>query len=152
MGFMDKVRSMASAVTGGSAKVELTILQPTRQGPFSVKVDAVVGKNDVKIDKVYLKLAGEEMVTVEVEKPKQGGGTEKTNVSETNYTYQQEIKVADGQTLTTNQSYSWDAQVQLPADAKPTYKGVKASHSWKLLAGLSTFGNDPDSGWKTLEV
>jgi hypothetical protein len=42
--------------------------------------------------------------------------------------------------------------VQLPADAKPTYNGVNANHSWRLLAGLSTFGNDPDSGWKTLEL
>lgn len=152
MGFMDKLKSAASAITGGSAKVELEIGEPSRERPFTVNVQAVVGDKDVKIDKVYLKLFGEETVSMDVQVPKDGGGTKTEKKSNSATTYQQEIELAGAQTLSANQTYTWSGQVQLPANAKPTYQGVNAKHEWKLLAGLSTFGNDPDSGWKILNV
>jgi hypothetical protein len=181
MGFMDKLRSVASAITGGGAKVALEIAGPSRNQPFTINVTAEVGGNDLKIEKVYVKLKGEERVKLEVEVPEEEqaaatageAATEKPateeaateegaaaeekgpatkEISRTEITFQQEFELAGAQTLNENQTYTWTGEVQLPEDAKPTYKGVNATHEWKLMAGLSAFGNDPDSGWKTIDV
>jgi hypothetical protein len=152
MGFMDKLRSVASAVTGGGAKVQLEIVNPKRDQPFTVNVQATVSDKDLKVDKVYLKLIGEETVSLDVQTPKEGGGTKTEKKSNSATTFQQELELAGAQTLNAKQTYTWSGQVQLPTNAKPTYDGVNARHEWKLLAGLSTFGNDPDSGWQTLAV
>lgn len=173
MGFMDKLRSVASAITGSGAKVALEIGEPSRDKPFTVDVQAEVGGNDLKIEKVYVKLVGEENVKLSVEMPAEEEaaaaegeaaaaegegaaaeekGTVTKEVSRTEITYQQEFELAGAQTLSANQTYTWNGEVQLPEDAKPTYQGINATHQWRLMAGLSTFGNDPDSGWKTLDV
>ena len=171
MGFMDKLRSVASAITGSGAKVALEIGEPSRDRPFRVNVQAEVGGNDLKIDKVYVKLIGEEHVKLEVEVPAEeksaategeGAAAEEAaaeekgpatkEISRTAITYQQEFELAGPQALSADQTYTWTGEVQLPEDAKPTYQGINATHEWRLMAGLSTFGNDPDSGWKTLNV
>lgn len=187
MGFMDKLRSMASVVTGGSATVQVDVVNPAQDRPFAVNVQAEVGGNDLKIDKVYLKLMGLETVTLEVEMPaeeKSAGSSEapptptgdphdleeettaptsepqaageKTTatkeISRTAQTHLQEFELAGPQTLSAEQTYTWSGEIQFPPDAKPRYQGVHATHEWKILAGLSAFGNDPDSGWEILDV
>ncbi len=191
MGFMDKLRSMASVVTGGSATVQVEAVNPSQDGPFTVNIQAEVGGSDVKADKVYLKLMGVETVTLEVDMPvvpenadtpeketpeedapksKMGKDLSKfkdaepeaepetkeptsvkKEISRSEQTHMQEFEVAGEQTLSAEQTYTWDIEIQLPADAKPRYQGVHATHDWKILAGLSTFGNDPDSGWQILD-
>ena len=194
MGFMDKLRSMAAVVTGGNATVQVEVLDPCQDRPFTVNVQAEVGGSDLKIDKVYLKLIGVETVKIDVEAPTEAEPDETSpqsaeaqpesraakpgkdlskkkhaisepqnveseqkttatkEISRTEYTHQQEFEVSGPQNLSAEQTYTWTGEVQLPADAKPSYQGIHATHEWRLLAGLSTFGNDPDSGWETLEV
>ncbi len=169
MGFMDKLRSMAAVVTGGGATVQVEAIEPEQDGPFTVNVQAEIADGDVKIENVYLKLMGVETVTLEVEMPVVAEGTAESEaepeaepevekptsvmkeISRSEQTYHQEFEVSGEQTLSANQTYTWDVEIQLPDDAKPRYQGVHANHNWKILAGLSAFGNDPDSGWHILE-
>lgn len=156
MGIMDKLKAMKNAVTGGGAKVQLEAVNPTKGSPFTVKVRATVGDADLKIDKVYVNVAGVETIEIDVpveEKDEKQNVVKKTErkSAETN-THNAEIVLAGAQTLTAKQEYQWEGTVQLPETASSTYSGVNAKHEWKLLAGLSTFGNDPDSGWITVEI
>jgi len=157
MGLMDKLKSVARSITGGGAKVLLEATNPTKGAPFTVQVQAKVADADLKIDNVYVKVKGLETVTVEVPKPKPQGstttissGTEK--VSREAATYDKEIVIAGPQTLNAQQDYTWQGTVEIPANVLNTYNGVNAKHEWKLLAGLSAPGNDPDSGWITIEI
>jgi len=166
MGFMDKLRSMAAVVTGGGATVQVEAIDPKQDEPFTVNVQAEIAGSDVKVEKVYLKLMGVETVTLEVEMPvveETAAESEEAEpeaekptsvmkeISRSEQTYHQEFEVAGEQTLSADQTYTWDIEIQLPDDAKPRYQGVHANHDWKILAGLSAFGNDPDSGWQILE-
>jgi hypothetical protein len=165
MGFMDTLKSVARSITGGGAKVHLEATNPTKGAAFTVQVQATVADADLKIDKVYVKVRGVETVTVEVPKPQpqpQGSAQPKVatttttpateKVSRETATYDKEIAIAGPQTLTAKQDYTWQGTVEIPANVLNTYNGVNAKHEWKLLAGLSAPGNDPDSGWITIEI
>jgi hypothetical protein len=164
MGLMDKLKSAARFITGGGAKVHLEATNPTKGTPFTVQVQAKVADADLKIDKVYVKVRGVETVTVEVPKPQPQVSTQPKvattttttpateKVSRETATYDKEIAIAGPQTLTAQQEYTWQGTVEIPANVLNTYNGVNAKHEWKLLAGLSAPGNDPDSGWITIEI
>jgi hypothetical protein len=166
---MDKLRSMAAVVTGGGATVQVEAVDPCQDGPFTVNVQAEIGDNDLKIEKVYVNLMGVETVKLEIDVPaasedaeapeadaesteSEKPATTKKEISKTEQTHFQEFQLAEAQTLSANQTYTWNGEIQLPADAKPRYQGVHATHEWKILAGLSAFGNDPDSGWQILDL
>lgn len=156
MGFMDKLKSMKNAITGGGAKVHLDVVNPTKNAPFTVKVQATIGDADVKIDKVYVNVEGVETIEMEVPvvekdaKPDAPAKSERKSAEAK--TYQKEIVLAGPQTLKAKQQYAWEGTVQLPETALATYKGVNAKHEWRLMAALSTFGNDPDSGWISIAI
>ncbi|MBI5935528.1 MAG: hypothetical protein HY867_17640 [Chloroflexi bacterium] len=65
-------------------------------------------------------------------------------------TFDQEFTIA--QTLNAKGEYEWEGQVEFPKDVLPTYHGRNATHEIRILAGLDTKGNDPDSGWIVLPV
>jgi hypothetical protein len=58
-----------------------------------------------------------------------------------------EITIANAQELEANQSYEWEAEIELPSNAPAVYKGRYCLHTYRAFAGLDCFGNDPDSGW-----
>ena len=153
MGFFDKLKNM---ITGGGAKVTLEAGEPRRGGPFPVKIRAEVSDADLEIRKAYLKVAGVENVVIkDVEVARKVG--EKVEVARENLerntsTYEQLIEVAGAQTLKAKQMYEWETSVVIPGSVLPTFRGVNARHEWKLLAGLEVSGNDPDSGWVTIEL
>ncbi len=148
MGFLDKLKSAVSSITGGGAKVFVTAENPSRTTPFTVKVKAVVADHELKISRAYVRLIGLEEVyipNVRVENSTQ-------NIRENTNTFERDFNIALEQTLNPNQEYEWEAQVEFPADAQPTFRGRYATHTLRILAGLDTPGNDPDSGWIVLDV
>jgi hypothetical protein len=78
--------------------------------------------------------------------------TVREDIEKTTTVHDQKIEVASPRTLKANDEYDWEISVNLPQSALPTYLGVTARHEWKLLAGLDVPGNDPDSGWVTIEL
>ena len=150
MGFMDKLKNAVNSITGGGAKVTITTDKPSREAPFKVKVKAVVADQELKINRVYVKLSGYETVTVH--NVKSSNDTFARDISESNNTFEQEFNIAAEQTLNAKQEYEWEAQVEFPKNSPPTYKGHSATHELRILAGLDTKGNDPDSGWIVLAV
>lgn len=153
MGFFSK---LADAVTGGWVKVHLQWSEPVLGKPIEVRVNADSVRSDKDIDGVYIQVVAEEKVTVpdvHVAETVNGVLQEKVEaVSHTAITYSQKFPIAGPQPLKTEQACEWSGTITIPADARPTYLGVNASHSWRIMAGLEVKGNDPDSGWTTITV
>jgi len=153
MGFFDKLKNY---VTGGGAKVTVEAVEPSRGGPFQVKIHAAVGETEVPIQEVYLKVVSLETVVIkDVEIARQVEDkmeTVRQDIEKTTTAHDQKIEVEGPQVLQANQEYDWETTVTLPENALPSFYGITAKHEWKILAGLSTSGNDPDSGWVVIKL
>ncbi len=153
MGFFNKLKRF---VTGGGAEVAVEAVEPVRGGPFQVRIHAAVAEEDLEIGGVYLKVASLETVVVkDVEIARQIDDkleTVREDIEKTTTVHDQKIEVAGPQTLKANEEYDWETTVTLPEHALPTYLGITARHEWKIQAGLDVPGNDPDSGWVTIEL
>jgi sporulation-control protein spo0M len=147
---MSKLKSAVNTLTGGGAKVLVNVERPSRAEPFTVKVNVKVADGELQVSRVYVRLSGLE--TAVVHNIRQGQETFARDVTETATTFEQDFNIATAQTLQANQEYNWEAQIQLPQNAPPTYQGRNAKHEIRILAGLDTKGNDPDSGWITLMI
>ncbi len=148
MALFSKIKQAVQSVTGGGAKVFLTIATPpSRQQPFHVQVKALVADSDIKPARVYVALEGIE--TVRVSTFVDGRNQ---NFSGTATTFQNSFNIAGAQELTAKQEYTWEGDVQIPPNVLPTYRGPNAQHEWRIKAGLDLPGNDPDSGWTTFEL
>jgi hypothetical protein len=157
MGFFDKLKSAASALTGGAAEVTLTPDGLTFDGPFVIKVSATVGDNDIQARGVYLKIEGSEEVSIpedEVIYQRQNAdpNLQRQRIRAHGRTFLIEYPVADGQVFQAGQTYEWAVSVTLPDGAPGLYEGRFARHEIKAMAGIDMSGNDPDSGWMTLRV
>ena len=95
MGLMDKLKNAVNSITGGGAKVTITTDKPSREGPFKVKVKAVVADQALQVSRVYVQLNGHETVVVHNVRH------EKFTRDETEYsnTFDQEFNIAAEQTL-----------------------------------------------------
>lgn len=155
MGFLDKVKAMKNAVTGGAAKVYLECENISYTDPFKVIVRAETSDARVKVSDVYLMIEGTEEVEVpDVDVVYDEDGDEyrrRERVYASCKSMSLKIKVADGQELAANQSYQWEIDVKLPDNSPKIFRGRYSEHSYRAMAGLDCFGNDPDSGWVELE-
>lgn len=150
MALFGKLKQAVSAVTGGGAKVFLTLVgQPSRQQPFHVQVKALVGDADLKVARVYVKVEGVETTVV---RNVNVGNNMNRDVSGTETTWQQEYNIAPAQVLTGKQEYTWEGDIQIPSTVLPTYRGRNAQHEWRIQAGLDVAGNDPNSSWTAIEI
>jgi hypothetical protein len=151
MGFFSK---LVNKVTGGGAKVSILPENPSLTGKFNVTIKALISSNDIKIDKVYICVRSIEKARVRnVHFPATSSHSAVTkDVTGEEEITKAEYVVAEAQTLTANQEYSWTYEMQLPAGALPTFTGRYISHEWEMLAGLDAPGNDPDSGWWKFEA
>lgn len=156
MGLMDKLKAMKNAITGGGATVRLEAGSAVRGTPLDVRVIAVVGDAALNIENVYVNVEGIETTEMEVEietkDEKQTIGKSIEKKMKEVSTYHQEVVLAGAQTLNAGQEYRWEGTIRLPASALVTYKGVNAKHEWRLIGALGVTGNDPDSGWVTIDV
>lgn len=156
MGFLDKIRTLKNAVTGGGAEVSLDV-QPARPGEsFEVIVRARIGEDDLDVDRVYVRIRGTETIEIPgIDVVYETGDDEERRpetVTAESDTLSHEVEVAGKQTLAANQEYEWKVEAELPADALPGYRGKHCNHGYRVIASLDCFGNDPDSGWVELEV
>jgi hypothetical protein len=153
MGFFSK---LADAVTGGWVKVRLQHPEPALGKPLEVRIQADEVKSDHDIDGVYIQVTAEERVKVpEVHVAETVNGAVKETVKDVEgsvITFDRKFPVAGPQSLKIGQTYEWTGTITLPADAKPSYVGVQASHTWRIMAGLEVKGNDPDSGRTVIVV
>jgi hypothetical protein len=156
MGFFDKVKSLKNAITGGGATVYFETGDVEFGTPFEVTINVKVGDSDIKISRVYFDIEGSERVEVthRTSSNDSDGGYSSSSekVKITTETYKEQINVAGDQLLSANESYEWKATVTLPDHLLPVYHGHNCQHTYIARASIDCFGNDPDSGWVTLNV
>ena len=46
----------------------------------------------------------------------------------------------------------FDGVMTLPSNTQPSFDGALCDHGWGIRGRLDTFGNDPDSGYKSFRV
>jgi len=153
MGLFDKIKSLANQVAGTSAKVALLVEATSVKEPIKVKINAQVKDAPLPIEKVYLYVKSIERIHV----PRQNmpGGNDKNPHSlemTTDVFQKMEFTVSNAQTLEGGKSYDWAYEFTLPAGAHPSYNGKYSHHEWQVYAGLDAKGNDPDSGWITMNL
>ena len=153
MGLFSK---LADAVTGSWVKVHLQWAEPVLGKPMTVKVNADGVKSAKDIEGVYVQVVAEEKVTVpNVHVAEMVAGVLQERVQDVTHaavTFSQKYPLAGPQPLQPEQTYEWSGTITLPPEARSTYMGVNASHSWRIMAGLEVKGNDPDSGWTVITV
>lgn len=157
MGFLDKVKSITRAVTGGAADVTLEVGPVTMGVPFEVAIRAQAKSENVKYERVYLQIQGTEKVELSTSDIMAGDlGSERLTgvrrIRARKKTLELETEAAPGGELAANMSQAWTVQGEIPKTAPPPFSGKLTRHLYRVRAGLDCFGNDPDSGWVDLEV
>jgi len=145
MGLLDKMKSVGSAMTGGAAKVSMEYPhQPMKSGEsIPVKVTVVSMGKEVKSGGVFVDIHANETGQV---KCKNCG--QMVNVG--SETVKQAIPIAPAFILQPSETKTFEATIQIPG-GQPTYNGV-VRHEWKIRGRLEALGNDPDSGFQTIEI
>ena len=160
MGFLDKVKALKNAITGGGADVKVSCTKARLGDEFEISVTAKISDADLMIKRAYIQIEGREDVEVPYTLPKSNDINEESR-SKTNTkklarsnitTYDQEIEITDTQILSANQLYEWSMRTSLPKDGLPVYKGTHCTHYYRVKVSLDCTGNDPDSGWQHIEV
>lgn len=146
MGLLDKLKSVAAAITGSAASVSLSPDPLVRGAPMSIGVTAVIGGADVMSSGVYLKVEGLEEVNIPSSAVRTDGDAGGPVSAKAN-TFEMTRPVAEAQVLQAGQSYEWEIQIELPLEVPPLYVGPMARHRIRAKAGIDCRGNDPDSGW-----
>jgi hypothetical protein len=147
MGFFNNLKN---AVTGGSAAVQLQC-QGAQRGQVAWVQITAQGKANSAVANVYLLIRAVERA--QVKDRDFDGGHSTTETVRGNYTsFEHKVQVAPAFQMAEGQNYQWQAQIQLPQNIGPSFQGHMISHEWQLQAGLDTPGNDPDSGWVTIQV
>ena len=149
MGFFDKLKSAAQAVTGGAAKVTIEYQPQVVMGGESVtvKITCTSTGAEVKSKGVFVDIRGLEVISVD----KNAAGNEQ-GVHASKNTFEQEFQIAPALVLPPNESKLFEGSITLPPTAQPTFQGTYAQHKWEIRGRLEAFGNDPDSGWLPLRV
>ncbi|TLZ50677.1 MAG: hypothetical protein E6K18_06760 [Methanobacteriota archaeon] len=154
MGVFDKLKSAGQAMTGGSAKVSIEYpLQTVFPGePVAVRVTVMSSASgEVKSKGVFVDLLAEEHLN--------GGNMQCPHCRNSfspkhdpKKTHEQSVPIAPAFSLMPGETKTFEANVQVPGGAQPTYAGPTGRHEWKVRGRLQTFGNDPDSGFQPLRV
>lgn len=145
MGFLDKMKSVGTAMTGGAAKVSLEyphqMLKPGDS--INVKVTVVSMGKEVKSGGVFVDIHATEVGEVKCK-------TCQKMVSIRSETVKQAINIAPAFVLQPNESKTVESTIQIPM-GQPTYHGT-VRNEWSIRGRLDAFGNDPDSGFQVIEV
>jgi hypothetical protein len=138
MGLLDKIKSAASALTGGAdVFVDINDVERGVATPISIRG---VAKKDNKISSVYLLVRATEHAAVENEKQ-----TETVS-------YETRIEISGAQDLKQGEEYNWEGEINLPSTINPSFRGKMIRHTWEVKGGLNVNGIDPASDWREIEV
>jgi len=149
MGFMDKLKAAAQAVTGGAARVSIEYQPPVcfPGDTVQVKVTATSTGAELQSQGVFIDLRGQEWVHL----TRMEAMTDK-DVNSTKTTYETSMQIGQLFTLGANETKTWEGAITVPAAIQPSYQGVYSRHQWEIRGRIEAFGNDPDSGWQPLRV
>lgn len=139
MGFF---KDLKNKVTGGGATVRVNLASAQRGRAVPVQVQATAKANG-KVSAVYLLVRATESAEFKANNEKVQG----SKVS-----FETRITIAGAQDIKEGETYNWEGQLELPVNTNPTLRGSIIDHTWEVQAGLDMPGNDPDSGWQTLDV
>jgi hypothetical protein len=148
MGFFSNLKN---AVTGGAASVQIQLPPAARRGETIPVTIQATAKSAAKVTSVYLLVRATEHAQVKDTDYANGKSSTET-VHGRKITYETRIAIAGAQQLDEGQSYTWQGQLPMPQTSNPTFRGQMINHTWEIQAGLDMTGNDPDSGWQTIEV
>lgn len=132
-------------ITGGSAKVELTL--PNLAFPLlpiAVKI-RVTAADQFACTNVFVDVVGTEYL-----QHRPVGAT--ADVSAVTVTYSHQFPIAPGFGIAKGESKELSGIITLPKEVQPSYHGKHARHVWTIQARLEARGNDPDSGWKEIRI
>jgi len=156
MGVLDKLKSATQAMTGGAAKVSIEYpLQTVYPGePLNVRVTVVSNAGgEVKSQGVFVDLLATESVSgSESARCPRCGNNFNAPVREAKKTFEQSFPIASAMVLAPGQSQTFEAMIQIPGGAQPSYAGPQTHHDWKIRGRMQSLGNDPDSGFQTIRV
>src|SRR5262245_8663277 len=113
MGFLDKMKGMVNAVTGGAAKVIIEY-EPRQAHPgdtIRVKVSVTSTGGEVKSDGVFVDVRGVEKIDL----PRGGGSNHDHSISVSNDTHAQEVRLSPPLVLAANETKVFEGTVTVPA-------------------------------------
>jgi hypothetical protein len=151
MGFFDKLKSAANAVTGGAATVTVSTLGDAKRGERVHYVVEANAKAACKVDGVYLMVRCREEADVQ-DRDYEDGKVQRELVRGRKTAWETRVDVAGACELAEGTGQAWQSSFDLPADALPSVQGQMVRVVWEMQAGLDMWGNDPDSGWVRFEV
>lgn len=152
MGFFDKLKAAANVVTGGAAKVSVSVNgTPTRGETLWVMVEAQADA-DCKVDKVYLNIRCREEADVVDRDRDSDGSTSKETIRARKTVYESTHEIEGACEIQAGNGMAWQRGIKLPDDALPSVHGKMVRVVWEMEAGLDMFGNDPDSGWVQFDL
>lgn len=158
MGIFGKIKKVKNYLGGGGASLSISTDELILDGnkPLKFNIVCEVKDADLEIRKAYLNVKALEKVVVQnverAQKKENEVETKREDVNGSHQTFCEKVIIVGQQVLKANQTYRWEAELQLPQDVNGTYKGHNAFHEWSAYAGLDMPGNDPDSNWITFTV
>jgi len=151
MGLLDKLKSVTDIVTGGAATVYLKVEDFCIGETFRVHITVTTSSNPVKFDRGYLQVRGvEEYKVIKTRSTEDEYGNyyeEEYETTEHEETFFFDDVFSEADTLSEDSTFHFSVNVLIPEGSKECEQGAGYKHYYKFLAGLDTFGNDPDSGW-----
>ena len=150
-----KLRGAMSAVTGGGAKVSIEYAASTvfPGDPVPVKVTVVSTRGEIKSNGVYVDLvAAEEGAANTTVVCKNCHQKSEETAKFEKQTANQSFPLAGAFVLQPNETRVFEGTIQVPGGMQPSYAGPVARHQWQIRGRLDAFGNDPDSGFRSLRV
>jgi hypothetical protein len=155
MGLMDKLKAVKSNLTGDWATVAVQFEPVARGGTLKVTAEVIVKDQAISIDGVVIEVRCEEIIDIpDASVYDTGGalssGTRRATNSET--VVSKEVKVSGAAELAAGSTTSFSGELPVPTTAPPTMQGRFTRYEWQVRARVEMKGNDPDSGWQSMQV
>jgi hypothetical protein len=153
VGFLKKIKNN---LTGSWAEVGVEYGTATRGGSLEVTATVVVKAEPISTDGVLVEVRCQEEIDIPSAQihdtfgSTSHHGTARATSSEA--VVATEVRAAGPQELAAGSTTTVTATVPIPADAPPAMRGRHARYEWQVRARVDMKGNDPDSGWQTLQV
>ena len=153
MGFMDRVKSIKNSLTGDWADLTVHVDGPVRRGGAAkATVEVTVKDSPISIDGIILEVRCEEKIDIPDATVSSSSNSEKVRATSNETVVDDEVKVAGAQDLAGGSTSTFSGEIPISDSAPVSMVGRHARYVWQIRARLDMKGNDPDSGWETLEV